>query len=157
MPQPKDLFTWNIFKFHILLQYLPWIDDKSPLVRVTTLQWINNKPLPAPVKTEFIAILKKFDTHFECCSHTQRYKATWWRHQIETFSALLAICAGNSPVPGEFPAQSPVTRSFHVFFDLRIKDWVNNGKAGDLRRHRAHYDVIVMIYRNIIGITQWYK
>ena len=39
---------------------------------------------------------------------------------METFSALLAICAGNSPVPGEFPAQRPVTRSFDVFFDLRL-------------------------------------
>ena len=38
---------------------------------------------------------------------------------METFSALLAICAGNSPVPGEFPTQRPVTRSFDVFFDLR--------------------------------------
>ena len=38
---------------------------------------------------------------------------------METFSALLAICAGNSPVAGEFPAQRPVTRSFDVFFDLR--------------------------------------
>ena len=37
---------------------------------------------------------------------------------METFSALLAICAGNSPVPGEFPAQRHVTRSFDVFFDL---------------------------------------
>ena len=37
---------------------------------------------------------------------------------METFSALLAICAGNSPVPGEFPAQRPVTWSFDVFFDL---------------------------------------
>ena len=44
----------------------------------------------------------------------------WWRHQMETFSALLAICAGNSPVPGEFPAQRPVTRGFDVFFDLRL-------------------------------------
>ena len=35
------------------------------------------------------------------------------------FSALLAICAGNSPVTGEFPAQRPVARSFDVFFDLR--------------------------------------
>ena len=26
-----------------------------------------------------------------------------------------------------------------------INDWVNNLKAGDLRRHRAHYDVTVMI------------
>ena len=43
---------------------------------------------------------------------------TWWRHEMETFSALLAICAGNSPVPGEFPTQRPVTWSFDVFFDL---------------------------------------
>ena len=35
------------------------------------------------------------------------------------FSALLAICTGNSPVTDEFPAQRPVTRSFDVFFDLR--------------------------------------
>ena len=40
-------------------------------------------------------------------------------HQMETFSALLAICAGNSPVHGEFPTQRPVTRSFDVYFDLR--------------------------------------
>ena len=46
--------------------------------------------------------------------------ASWWRHQMETFSTLLAICAGNSPVPGEFPAQRPVTLSFDVFFDLRL-------------------------------------
>ena len=44
----------------------------------------------------------------------------WWCHQMETFSALLALCAGNSPVTGEFPAQRPVTRSFDVFFDLRL-------------------------------------
>ena len=37
---------------------------------------------------------------------------------METFSALLAICAGNSPVTGEFPTQRPVTRSFDVYFDL---------------------------------------
>ena len=39
---------------------------------------------------------------------------------METFPALLAICAGNSPVPAEFPAQRPVARSFDVFFDLRL-------------------------------------
>ena len=48
------------------------------------------------------------------------FHRTWWRHQMETFSALLAICAGNSPVPGEFPTQRPVTRSFDVYFDLRL-------------------------------------
>ena len=46
-------------------------------------------------------------------------ESSWWRHQMETFSALLAICAGNSPVPAKFPAQRPVARSFDVFFDLR--------------------------------------
>ena len=45
---------------------------------------------------------------------------TWWRHQMEAFSPLLALCAGNSPVTGEFPTQRPVTRSFDVFFDLRL-------------------------------------
>ena len=43
---------------------------------------------------------------------------SWWRHQMEAFSALLAICAGNSPVSADFPAQRPVTRGFDVFFDL---------------------------------------
>ena len=65
---------------------------------------------------------------------------------METFSVLLAICAGNSPVPGEFPAQRPVTRSFGVFLIcVRINGQINNGDAGDLRRHLAHYDVIVML------------
>ena len=68
-----------------------------------------------------------------------------WRHQMEQFSALLAFCAGNSPVTGEFPAQRPVTRSFASLICAWINGWVNNREAGDLRRHRAHYDVIVMI------------
>ena len=45
---------------------------------------------------------------------------SWWRHQMETFSVLLAICAGNSPVSDEFPAQRPVTPSLDIFFDLRL-------------------------------------
>ena len=53
-------------------------------------------------------------------TYSMKFHTTWWRHQMETFSALLAICAGNSLVPGEFPAQRPVTRSFDVFFDLRL-------------------------------------
>ena len=46
---------------------------------------------------------------------------TWWRHPMGIFSALLALCAGNSPVTGEFPAQRPVTQIFGIFFDLRIE------------------------------------
>ena len=70
---------------------------------------------------------------------------------METFSTLLGIFVGNSPVPGEFPAQKSVTRSFDAFFDLWINDWVNKGEAGDLRRHRVHYDVTVMaVYNNVL-------
>ena len=55
------------------------------------------------------------------------------------------LCARNSKVIGEFPAQRPVTWSFDVFFDLRLNiGWMNNGEAGDLRCHHTHYDVTVM-------------
>ena len=68
--------------------------------------------------------------------------AAWWRHQMETFSALLAICAGNTC---EFPAQRPVTRSFDIFFIWAwMNSWVNNRDAGDLRRHHANYGFTVM-------------
>ena len=43
-----------------------------------------------------------------------------WRHQMERCSTVLALCAENSSVAGEFPAQRPVKQSFDVFFDLRL-------------------------------------
>ena len=72
---------------------------------------------------------------------------TWWRHQMETFSALLAFCVGNSPVTGEFPSQRQ-WREALMFSQICawINGWVNNG---DWRRHRAHYDVIVMLTHHL--------
>ena len=92
------------------------------------------------------AIVTKSNMRFNAISHTAcRGTLSWWRHQMETFSALLALCAGNSPVTAEFPSQWPMTRSFDVFFICAwINGWVNNRVAGDLRRRRAHYDVTVM-------------
>ena len=66
------------------------------------------------------------------------------RHQMETVSALLAICAGNSPVTGEFPTQRPVARSFEIFFGLctnkRLSKqwwgWWLNTSSCPLWRHR---------------------
>ena len=71
-------------------------------------------------------------------------KFAWWRHQMETFPVLLAICAGNSPVTGEFPAQRPVTRSFDVFFHLCLNKrlgkqswgWWFEAPSLSLWRHR---------------------
>ena len=67
-----------------------------------------------------------------------------WKH----FPRYWLFCAGNSTVTGEFPSQRPVRRSFGFFFDLRLNKRVSKQscEAGDLRRHRAHYDVIVMSY-----------
>ena len=102
--------------------------------------------------------------------HWAKLILTWWRHQMETFSALLAFCAGNSPVTwsslwwrhqlGTFPRYWPWGESnghrwipqtkasdaglWCFLWSASINGWVNNDEAGDLRRHRAHYDVIVM-------------
>ena len=59
-----------------------------------------------------------------------------WRHQIETFSTLLALCEGNPPVIGEFPSQRPVMRSFGVYLICAwTNGWANDPDAGNLRRN----------------------
>ena len=57
-------------------------------------------------------------------------KMAWWRQQMETFSALLANGAGNSPITGEFPAQRQVTLSFDVFLDLRLSKRLGKQRRG---------------------------
>ena len=77
---------------------------------------------------------------------------------METFSALLALCAGNWPVTGELPAQRPVMLSFDVFFDLRLnKRLSNNSETGDLRRHYTHYDVTVIMPAGSLDLEHWNK
>ena len=78
---------------------------------------------------------------------------TWWRHEMETFSALLAICAGNSPVPVNSPHKGQWRGA--LMFSLIcvwINSCVNSREADDLRRHRGHYDVSVknLISRNLV-------
>ena len=110
------------------------------------------------------------DALHPCSCYSWNRLLSWWRYQMETFSTLLVICAGNSPILGEFPAQRPVARRRYWPFVqgihrspvnsphkgqwrgalvfsvicVWINGWVNNREASDLRRYRAHYDVIVM-------------
>ena len=112
--------------------------------------------------------------HWHCASHviipvpvkpswSICVKASWWRHQMETFSALLAICAGNSPVPGEFPAQRPVTRRFDVFFDLRLNKrlskqswgWWFETPSRPLWRHRNDSMNNLKLHNHNTTNTQW--
>ena len=93
------------------------------------------------VLTKYISrIIAKYVLH-----HT-----AWWRRQMETVYALLAICAGNSPVTGEFPKHKDQWRGALMFSLICacINGWVNNREASDLRCHRTHYDVIVMARYN---------
>ena len=76
-----------------------------------------------------------------CCTHF-----LWWRHQMETFSALLIHCAGNSPVNDEFPPTKPSDMEMFSLICAWTNGWVNNRDAGDLRQYRAHHVVIVMSY-----------
>ena len=104
------------------------------------------KTVVTPLLTETIFGLHNFVVAVLLISHDSYDLGTpWWRHQMKIFTVLLALCSGNSQVTGEFPSQRPVTQSFDVSLICALnKRLVNSPEAGDLRRHRAHYDVIVM-------------
>ena len=57
--------------------------------------------------------------------------STRWRHQMETFSMLLAICEGNPPVTIGFHSRRPMTWNFEVFFDVCL-----NKRLRKISRHR---------------------
>ena len=81
---------------------------------------------------------------------------SWWRHIMETFSALLALCAGNSPVPVNSPHKGQWRRA--LMFSLIwvwINNSVNNWEAGDLIRHGGHYDVNVMLKYICLIVNVW--
>ena len=102
--------------------------------------WINHK-----IHFSCIIVLLVLEYRF--------WPRSWWRHQMETFSALLAICAGNSPVSGEFPAQRPVTQSSDVFFDVRLikrlskhsRGWWFETLSHPLWRHRDDHSFSNML------------
>ena len=77
-----------------------------------------------------------------------------WRHQMETFSALLGLWVENSPITREFPAQRPVTRSLDVFFDLRLdkrlsKHWLFETPSHSLWRHCNGISFLVLIFPEV--------
>ena len=69
-----------------------------------------------------------------------RYYCSWWRHKIEIFSALLALCEGNPSVTDGFPSWRPVTRSFDFFFDLHL-----NKQLSKQSRSRCFWDTIALL------------
>ena len=68
--------------------------------------------------------------HSEKTSHDDVIK---WKHYQRYWPFVWGI-----------PPTKTSDGGFDVFFCAWINGWVNNRKAGDLRCHRAHYDVSVM-------------
>ena len=119
-----------------IISIMAWYHDDSLAIKVVHL--VVNVTLFMTVFKNNIWLYVYHDLHFVCryttymlhkCIH-HKWNHSWWRHQMETFSALLAICAGNSPVPGEFPTQRPVTQSFHVFFDMHMNKRLRKQSRG---------------------------
>ena len=112
-----------------------------------------------------------------CIINYDSISRTWLHHQMETFSALMAICAGNSQVPGEFPSQRPVTRSSDVFFDLSLdkrlskQSWgwwfemlshplwhhCNGERQSKAQKWCVNTVFLVVIYRLVISCKKWNK
>ena len=138
--------------------------DSLSLVRTNICIFVEIRRYTRGAKCLYLlAHLDKTSTCFASWCHTpilwlflDLVKA-WWRHRLETFSALLVLYQGNPSVTGVFPTQRPVARSFYVFVDLRLNKrlskqsicaltngWATNRDGSYLRRHRTHYDVTVM-------------
>ena len=79
--------------------------------------------------------------------HPHTSPKTWWRHQMEKCSVLLALCDGNPPITEGFPSQRPVTRSLDVFFDLRL-----NKRLSKKMETLVIWDAIALIIMSL----EWY-
>ena len=98
------LYGWSNFKYYLFSSFTFY---SLALLLPPYFQWC------------FIVIICM------CASFYMSVHCQWWRHQMKTFSALLALCEGNPPVTGGFPSQRPVTRSFDVFFHLHMDKRLN--------------------------------
>ena len=108
----KQVLTMSIQRLCIFKNSRGWVDISMP-------KWNIQHFLDDIIKYMFLKVKARLTVY-----------QPRWRHQIESFSALLALCAGTSPVTEEFPTQSPVTRSFDVFFDLRLKKQLSKQRRG---------------------------
>ena len=136
--------TGRIYPYPSGLVHWQWKSIYSAPVRVSN---------PANVGKWFREIHQELPYNPNTTGHNETLY-TWWRHQMETFSALLALCAGNSPVPVNSPHKGQWRGA--LMFTLicaGINDWVNNREAGDLRRHLDHYDVSVMMSHGITYVV----
>ena len=118
--------------------------------KIISVHYLNNKcDFSIGETNSYVCLFTVFPHIFPDTYNT--FHEIWWRHQMETFSALLAIWRGihRSPVNSPHKGQWRGALMFSLIC-VWIIVWVNNREAGDLRRYRAHYDVIVMNTHRIL-------
>ena len=115
-----DVYPVPIIKYSMLSKVVPCVTTNQLQWHFNHWQWTWGWVVGCIVRLLAVLSLSLWGPHR--INVNSLSPSTWWRHQKETFSTLLAICRGNSPVPDEFPAQRPVTRSFDVFFDLHLNN-----------------------------------
>ena len=136
---PKELFLLSSYLFSMIILIFWWALFVWKECGVLSIEYCHLR-----VYAAFIASVTAWITH-ERLFKSSPCHWTWWRHQMETFSALLAFVRGlhRSPANSLHKGQWRGALMFYLICAW-INDWVNNRAAGDLRRHRAHHDVIVM-------------
>ena len=90
---------------------------------------------------------------FEATSLTGPMMLSWWRHQMKIFSALLPLCEGNPPAPVDSPHKGQWRTALFSLICTWTNDWANNRDADYLRHHHVHYDVTVMLVKDMSKYT----
>ena len=133
--------------------YFPWCIAWNIKITFYTLRW----PLTTcgsvsvwitlMTSLEFIISFSQITCHMKLTWTQWVDGGTWWRHQMEIFPALLALCERNPPVTDRWISRHKGQWRGALMFSLICawrNCWVNNRDTGDFRRHRAHYDVTVV-------------
>ena len=164
MHQHEVVMRWKRFPRHWpFVRGIYWLpvdsSHKGPVIRGFGVFMVSLlDELFVEQTDEFPVIWDPHDAHYM----TSLWWGTWWRNQMEKFSALLALFAGNSLVTGEFPVQRPVTRGFDVFCDLRLNKrlskqswgWWIETSSRSLWRHfnESETPITLIIWRHCNGI-----
>ena len=161
---------WNILFVTIIILFIQSDKKKSEHVTAAELSWhVQNLERTDPVINLQERAASIVTTIVDSRPHTHNNgKSTWsvsvtWptrkyghvedtfvtdcvgRYQMETFSALLDLCAGDSAITGEFPWQRPATQSCDVFFDLRL-----NKRSSKKSGHRWFVTLHISLLSEII-------
>ena len=126
VPRREEIFAYCLYNIHVSGDFFQFFHKNGqPTIVTKDRSWQSR----IGTATDFsFADIRLANIIYNCGG--EDFLSAWWRHQMETFSASLAICAGYSPVPDEFPEQRPVTRSFDVFLDPSLNKRLSKHSRG---------------------------